>query len=210
LRGFNSRITKTLERKLRYRYRCERCGFVTDWFESGVEYTYSDIRHLSKENWVLPQEQLEKIEDNAHKMFDSLLRKIQQALRARGCEVVLRDDPFVADEYNRVFQEGAACPRCGARQTWYPAVSETPAGAPAALRWAFLLGGVGLGLAALFTFLFPDALPRQLVFAGYALPAVLAGAVIGTGGALQKSQAVVDYYNSATEHNKPEVDWGGR
>jgi hypothetical protein len=145
-------------------------------------------------------EQVAKAQAAVNKRLNKAITKFNTAIESRTTEVIFPGDPFLADAYNDIFAHGEACPHCGERQTWYPAVSETESTPKRIRNNAIAFALIGLIPA----FLAKDAFPLY-----YLIP--LATALLGGGiGWLLADEAIKKkqkFFDSHPKHNNPEIEW---
>jgi len=142
-------MTYKAECDVRYRYACERCGYVTDYFEYKLE-QLAQHRHkvgkLMEVNIDLDVKAMEATREQALDRLQELIAALTSIYRETSCEIVLPDEPVLVDYYNKVFAGGKACPKCKSSQTWYPVSLSRISKWRSALGFSFAALLLGFGL----------------------------------------------------------------
>jgi len=135
------------ERVVKYRYTCEKCANTTDWYEGKAWMTAANVKFSNVRRFEFNVERsIEELEKTAKEAVSNL-EKLTEALETivkKSGERFVPDDPFLVEKYNEAFIEGAKCPYCKARQSWYPAFAFRPNKWRAARNYAiatFILSG---------------------------------------------------------------------
>jgi len=123
MHGFKkSRMVLEAKRDVKYRYICEKCDMITEWFTSVL---YADeiyelkskrlIAKLEYDPEIIKETKQEAIMNlrNLTGVFKRILKNINVDHRFAGKHTL-------AVVFNKIFCEGNACPHCGYRQSWYP------------------------------------------------------------------------------------------
>lgn len=226
MRGGYIELRGRAEHEIRYRYQCERCDAFTEWKHSTIAQESISVRgtgvsmrvakrsanDLSKaESIVLatPDEQI-KIDAEAKERLEKCVSGLKKSLETESYGVVFPDEPFIADMYNEAFSLGKACPKCGYRQTWYPAVSDTESAMDKAKHSAKGFGFLGaLAATAAMLFLVDNALTGILYAALTALASAVSAGLFAYVRTYLRVSNVKVYYLLSKSNRKPEVDWGG-
>lgn len=105
-----------------YRYTCSACGETTGWFVQAVK-SFATSRKKAKRFESPPTmhsiENLEKAETKALNQLMHTIHSLHEIFT--GNIGLIKSEPLLADQYNEIFINGKRCPRCKARQPWYPA-----------------------------------------------------------------------------------------
>jgi hypothetical protein len=130
-----------------------------------------------------------------NKRLNTAIEKFNTAITTRTTEVIFPGDPFLSDAYNDIFAHGNECPFCGERQTWYPAVSESPSILKSIRNKAILFTLLGI----LTSYL------TKIIY----LPIIAAvlGAAIGFLTAKTQIADKQKFFDSHPKHNNPEIEW---
>jgi len=124
-----TKITYKAERIVKYRYTCEKCDNTTQWYVNKTWMTAVSIKSADYRRFELnlerTSEELEKTAERAVISLERLTRMLKVILQKDG-ERFIADDPFLVEKYNEIFNGGAECPACKARQSWYPAFAFRP------------------------------------------------------------------------------------
>ena len=173
---------------IKYRYTCENCGKITDWYSSTIEEvteTYGAAELVSN------------IADKNR--FEKQLNKFKE-----------KSENGVYDFH---FQAGAACPSCGKRQSWLPV--GTTFMPPYARIALYMCGWIFIGIALIIIAKVLEdtaAIFEWLTYDGWAL-CIFVPPLIGLALAIRRNRINArkneDLQSSAKVHNKPEIDWNG-
>jgi hypothetical protein len=203
-RGIFAQFTKIAEITLRYRYVCESCDRITDWCLARFYHKSNRTQNLgfinSEIELIESPERVAKDQAAVNKRLKSAITAFNTAITTRTTEVIFPGDPFLSDAYNDIFAHGDECPFCGERQTWYPAVSDTPSTLKTSRNYAIISAGLGIVAA----FLAKDAFPYYWTIP---IGTMLLGGGIGwllADEAIKKKQK---FFDSHPKHNNPEIEW---
>jgi len=181
-RGVFNEYERTSSRGFRYKYICENCSNETDWISSEISQKALTIKRLKRfragESMMRAPKELKKIDKQANIALTNSIGRINRAIAEYADVMLIEGEPLLVDEFNRMFFEGSACPKCGARQPWYPAVSEIPSPPRAARSYALGFALIGVIVSLLFAPIFSgDAF---LLFAALNVACfVVLGAAVG-------------------------------
>ena len=173
---------------IKYRYCCENCGKMTNWYNADIEEVTGTT----------------VVEDMASSLvnkdrFKKQLQKFKEKIEGGA--------------YDYHFQAGAGCPLCNKRQSWFPVgVTFMPPYA----RIALYMGGwifVGIALIIVAKILEDTAaIFEWLTYDGFAL-LILIPPFIGLALAIRRNKINArkneELKSYAAVHNKPEIDWNG-
>ena len=179
---------KGAKHELKYRYVCEKCDKMTDWFPATIEEVteaYADVEILSN------------IVDKNR--FKKQLQKFKEKVEG--------------GEYDYHFQGGAACPFCGKRQSWLPAVVTVMS--PAARIAFYMCGWLFIGL--IFVIGVPilqremdilEWLPYESWIVFLFVPPIV-GLLLAVRRNRINARKDSEHQAGVTKRNKPEIDWNG-
>jgi hypothetical protein len=198
-RGVFAQFSKTAETALRYRYVCEACGETSDWFTARMSHTFLRTQRIGRFNvankLIESTKQIEADQTAVNNELSQAIKKFNAAITQRTTEVIFPGDPFLSDAYNDIFAHGNECPFCGERQTWYPAVSETPSILKSIRNKAIIFALVSLIPTYLTTFYFTPLISAVL------------GTAIGFLTAKSQIRDKQKFFDSHPKHNNPEIEW---
>jgi len=195
---------------VKYRYKCEKCGYLTKWSESAISRTaYHSLNSTRVEiKAIHDPKNLEKAKTKSLEDLDRLVSAFKQVIAKIPSKTIIPEEPYLAEYYKDVFSLGKACPRCLRRQTWYSAVAWPISKRKYALRYAIIILILGniLGFIAIhllfanigITFFYQIA--AQPIF-------LLFGGLIGYAIAAIRVKLDKRHYKSASRHNIPEIEW---
>ena len=109
-------------RDVKYRYICEKCGVTTEWFTSVLlaeEKYLAALTRFKVEMGYDPSITKEK-KLNALKKLQNFTSVFTKVIDDPAGEYRFPGQHVLADVFNKTFSEGAACPKCKERQSWYP------------------------------------------------------------------------------------------
>ncbi|MCL2217056.1 MAG: protein kinase [Defluviitaleaceae bacterium] len=201
----SARMTYKAECTLKYRYKCEQCKFVTWEFESKLQ-QIAQHRQASggrfSVNLDLNIKALENTKQQALERLENLKAAIKKMVYEASYEIVEPNEPFIVECYNEVLSEGQACPRCGKRQTWYPAAYRRISKFKNALRNAIVAVVVGnvLGFVAF------DLTPLYLIIAQAVLLA--GGGLTGLLCATSRIKSRKQHFQDTPRLRVPVITWG--
>ena len=179
---------KGKKHEFKYRYICEKCDKMTDWFTATIEEeteTYADVELLSS-----------IVNKNR---FNKQLQKFKEKVEN--------------GEYGYHFQGGAACPFCSKRQSWLPAVITFMS--PAARIVLYMCGWLFIGL--IFVIGVPilqsemdllEWLPYESWIFFLCVPLIV-GLLLAVRRNKINARKDSKHQTEATTRNKPEIDWNG-
>jgi len=205
------------ERIVKHRYTCEKCDNITEWQESNVWMTAASVRKARPRRFQTNIErnidELEKAEKKARASLKKLTKMLDTAA-SKEDERFFPGDPFFVEKYNEIFANGAECPCCNIRQSWYPAFAFKPDKKEYAkkyAKWALVLSSI-VTLFAYFVWSTTSGTSFYGVLFFIAIPFILS-AVSGFIGFIRASVCLTDEKYSPPQagnfvSHKPEVVWG--
>ena len=110
---------------MHYRYKCYKCGHETQWIPHKLKKIAANRIKYSriKPKMLHPVKDLEKTKDSAYQQLQELQQLLQNMLDETKRAHVLDDFPAIEMQFNDMFRLAKSCPKCKARQDWYPATT---------------------------------------------------------------------------------------
>jgi serine/threonine protein kinase len=203
-RGVFAQYSKEAQTTLRYRFVCESCEKLSEWYTARMSHKSNRLQKISQisagSKVLETPEIIAKEQENVNRKLNLAIEKFNTAIIQRTQEVIFPGDPFLAKAYNDIFQHGEACPHCGERQTWYPAVSETKSITKSIRNNATIFAAAGIVIALVvkdnFSYFWSIPLATALLGAGVGL--------FVADEEMRKKQKFVDNHPT---HNNPEIEW---
>jgi len=130
-------LTYKAECKIKYKYKCEHCGILTDEFEFMLQ-QFANHKHNKGSrfavNLELDLEGIAETEDKARKRLRRLRSMLKKTHDSEKRDTVITEKPQITEYYNEVFAEGDSCPGCKTRQSWFP-LSKSPRLSDPIITW---------------------------------------------------------------------------
>jgi serine/threonine protein kinase/predicted RNA-binding Zn-ribbon protein involved in translation (DUF1610 family) len=168
-------------RRISYRYKCEFCGYTTNWQSSSISNN-------------------DDSEEAAEYGLQYIITSIQDFLSRVIYADTLLCEPDIARQYNKAFEAGYACPQCGTRQTWYPVSYKHISPVKRSLTIGLIFLAIGIVISAAFKMPAPDI---------YIIPAILTvyGVAAGFLSVFIQSWMAKSYIRNSYRRRRPEVNW---
>jgi hypothetical protein len=198
-------------REVKYRYTCEHCGKQTDLFTGTYEEEYVsgtkpnvdvmlNFKQIDEKTYNTVKKGAEIVAEHLEKVFENYKKDCENGT-FQG--IVFQDNPFMTDNYNKMFKNAGKCPNCRKKQNWYPATHLKPAVAKRMFNW-----GLAFGILAIVVTFFVNSgesgkkvLPLALIFGG-------CGAVLGAIFGIIMHFAKKPKVNKKLKPSVPEIEWG--
>jgi len=221
-RGYieTKRIAK---QEIRYRYKCEYCQTITEWYDSSIIQKANKIYRFKRNKKIddlniynfdnddknsLTHPKLdEQLDKKAKQRIKIIINKLNDSLYNSNSVLNFPDEPFIASIFNETFVKGKSCPNCGKRQSWYPALSTTFSNKQSVIQFSIgfavtgvILTSLAIGITATtLSFLFY----LSIVFIG----ALIIGGIFGLLFSLYNKNKYLKTNNNTKISNILEVDW---
>jgi len=211
-----ARVTSRMEIKascaIKYDYICEHCGYQTGIFKSELSQV-ARHRHLGGSRFAVNLDVdfdgIERVKEKALLQLTNMIAVIEKMLRDASWEIVIANEPFIAEYYNEIFGKGKSCPNCKTRQTWYPAASSglsVRRGALYGALFSLFIGNI-LGHVVVFYILADYNIPLIFLAAAQLL-FILSGGFAGYALTNAKINALKKQYENTVQLRGPRVTWG--
>jgi hypothetical protein len=203
-RGIFAQFSKEAETTLRYRYVCESCTEITEWYIAHMHHQSLRTQRIGRfdagSKLLEFSKHIKEEQFAVKKRLNTAIERFNTAIVKRTTEVIFPGDPFLTDAYNSIFRHGEACPYCGERQTWYPAVAEVTTVFKRVRNNAisFTIIGTIVTLIVKNNFSYFWTIPIGAMLLGSGIGWLLANKTI------RKKQKFIESHST---HNNPEIEW---
>ena len=196
------------KRSFRYKYRCDYCDLPTDWIHSEISQKAMAVKGTGRlrevEGIMNAPKMFMKMEAQAEVALENSIERVERAIEDYSDVMLIKGEPLLVDEFNRMFLEGSTCPYCGERQLWYPAYSSIPT-----LMVTARNGAVGFGLIGILAALVSGALIGEVRVPFFALTVAvfaLLGCLVGYYIARAKLKEI-GAHKSAAGKSIAKIEW---